>query len=164
MNGRTGIVAGRYGPGALPIYDDDLQAGDLIFVHRAALASRLIAFGQALRFRGKDREFAHWTHIACPTGRGGELAEALGHGVELTEVGRYRDVEFHHVRLAVGDADRVQMQRFLLACVGRPYGYTEILSLGLTLSAPAATGAFRFLRPSCLYFGLHAASMSALAA
>ena len=137
-------TAERYGPGEARRFT---QAGDLILTHRDQVASRLIAFGQGLRFRGADRVFCHWSHVACIVGDHGELVEALGHGVEATNLGRYKDVEYHVVSVEATAADRAQMAAFAQACVGRPYGYLAILSLGLTL----LTGAkFAFGNPGTL--------------
>lgn len=122
--------AARFGPGHVSL---ETKPGDLILTHRDQVPSKLIAFGQRLRFRGEDSPFAHWSHVACVVGHNGALVEALGAGVEATSITRYVDVEYHYVPVQATDADRRQMARFALDCVGRPYGYLQILSLGLTL-------------------------------
>lgn len=128
----------RYGPGTSRTWET--RPGDIVLTHRRALPSRAIALGQRLRFRGADRPYAHWSHVACVSGYHGQLVEALGHGVEETYLSRYRDVEYHYVRTDATLDDRLQMKAFLRACVGRPYGYLEIASLGLAL----LTGGSRF--------------------
>lgn len=107
--------------------------GDLVLTRRRQLASRLIGIGQGLRFRGPDLPYAHWTHVAVAADAEGHLIEALGHGVELTNIYRYHNVDYHYVRINADAHDRRQMARFARECIGRPYGWSEILSLGLSL-------------------------------
>lgn len=150
---RTRHEAVRYGPGDAPLRT---QPGDLILTHRDQLPSRLIAFGQRLRFRGANSSCAHWSHVACVVGNEGELVEALGNGVQATNLSRYRDVEFHYVPIDATLEDRRQMATFATTCVGRPYGYMEIVSLGLTL----LTGAkFAFGNPGTLICSAMGAQM-----
>jgi hypothetical protein len=144
----------RYGPGQT--VRNNTIPGDLVLTHREQLPSRLIAFGQRRRFRGPDRRFAHWSHVACVVGLNGELVEALGKGVEATHLERYTDVEFHYVATGAHPHDREQMARFLYACVGRPYGWSEILSLGLTL---LTGGNFGFGNPGTMICSALAAQM-----
>ncbi len=125
-------LAKRFGPGE-SIHPSQAHPGDFVLTHRDALSSKLIALGQRRRFRGADRGFAHWSHIAgVETGSGG-LVEALTSGVVRSPIEKYRDVEYHYVHVSHSDADRAQMARFLAACVGREYGWGEIASLGLAL-------------------------------
>jgi hypothetical protein len=107
--------------------------GDLVFTHRTAIYSKLITFGQGLRFRGADKKYAHWSHVAVVVGYNGELVEALGRGVVRTNISYYRDVEYHYVGIQCAETDRLQMVNFAEACVGRRYAWVEIPSLGLTL-------------------------------
>jgi hypothetical protein len=124
------VVVKRYAPGDVSV---ETAPGDLILTHRDQPVSKLIAFGQRLRFRGKDRPFAHWSHVAVVVGFHGELVEALGRGVQRSRLTRYTDVEFHYVSVDAALHDRRQMARFAEACVGRSYNWWEIVSLGLTL-------------------------------
>jgi hypothetical protein len=113
------------------------EPGDIILTHRNEIYSKLIVFGQGLRFRGKNRVYAHWSHVACVVDSSGGLVEALGNGVQGPAQGRnieeYRDVEYVYINIGACQHDREQMQKFLLACIGRPYGWFEIISLGLAL-------------------------------
>lgn len=134
----AGVQVTRYGPGdapaALPT-GQRTSPGDFILTHRKALPSRLIAFGQGLRFRGQQRPFAHWSHAALIVGVRGELVEALGHGVERTSIDRYRDVEYHLVHIDASPVDRMRIVRYGETMWRRHtrYGWLEILSLGLQL-------------------------------
>jgi hypothetical protein len=136
----------RYAPGVeAPL--GALSHGDIILTHRSAFFSRLIAFGQSLRFRGARRPYAHWSHVAVVVGDRGELVEALGKGVQETNISEYAQVEYHHVHIDALATDREEMRRFAARCVGRRYNWLEIPSLGLTL----LTGAkFAFGNPGTL--------------
>jgi hypothetical protein len=128
----------RYGPGEQPAPTPGralATPGDFILTHRRALPSRVIAFGQTLRFRGARRPFAHYTHAAFIAGADGTLLEALGAGITRTSLERYRDVEYHLVQPDASPAERLNMVRYAEAMWRRHtrYGWVEILSLGLQL-------------------------------
>jgi hypothetical protein len=67
------------GEGAQP---GDYDPRDFILPHGSAFYSKLIRFGQTLRFRGKNRKYAWWNHAAMRISQTGDLIEALGPGVE----------------------------------------------------------------------------------
>jgi hypothetical protein len=52
----------RYPPGE---QERALGQGDFLLTHGAAWTSRLIRFGEAIRYRGRNRLFAHWSHAVA---------------------------------------------------------------------------------------------------
>lgn len=122
----------RYGPGREP---EVTRHGDFLLTHRNAFPSRMIAFGQRLRFRGRRRRYAHWSHAVIVAGDYGELIEALGGGVLRTNINRYRNVEYHIVHVAMTDTERAHVVAYAQAMADRHerYGWLEIISLGLQL-------------------------------
>jgi len=125
-------TAERVGPGITRQYT---TPGDFILTHRDQLPSLIIAFGQALRFRGEDKPFAHYSHAALVVGAGGQLAEALSKGVKETNIEKYAGVEYHYVKL-----DLSQLERDRVIIYGREmvlrherYSYLGILTLSLQL-------------------------------
>lgn len=125
-------TAERYGPGRAP---RELTPGDFILTHRKSFPSAVIAFGQALRFRGARRPFARWTHAALIVSPDGDLIEALGGGVERTHISRYLDVEYHVVRVDASNSEREHVVAYAQAMADRheAYDWWEIASLGLQL-------------------------------
>src|SRR5438045_9048603 len=57
------------------------RPGDFILTHGNEWTSRLIAFGQGLRFRGLRAKYAYWSHTALVVDDAGSIVEALGTGV-----------------------------------------------------------------------------------
>ena len=57
--------------------------GDFILTHSPGLYGELIRFGETLRYWGKDKVFAHWSHAAIFVNDTGDIIEALGGGVQL---------------------------------------------------------------------------------
>src|SRR5208283_1174397 len=100
------------------------QPGDFILTHGKAFFSKLIRFGQGLRFHGKDRKYIWWNHAAMIVSPEGELVEALGVGVRKRNISVYKDTEYYIVHLGSGLADvrdRDQAVKFAEWCLEEPY-------------------------------------------
>lgn len=120
------------GEGARP---GEYDPGDFILTHGSAFFSKLIRFGQRLRFRGNDRKYAWWNHAAMIVSAQGDLIEALGPGVESTHIDDYKPTEYHLVRLGVlaDRHDREQVVAFAAWCRGEKYDWLTIASIAFTL-------------------------------
>lgn len=114
------------------------RRGDLILTHGRAWTSRLIRFGQGLRFRGADRPFAHWNHTAILVDEGRTIVEALGAGVTERPLSAYRPTEYHLVRLIASDQDREQAAAFARWALGQRYGFATIASITFGLLTGAS--------------------------
>lgn len=128
----NGATIERYGPGEQA---SNLQAGDFILTHGSDLFSRLIRFGQALRFHGKDRRYTYWSHAALIVDEQGTLIEALSQGVCQTNISHYAPAEYHLVRLgsSANEEDRAEAVRFARTAVRDKYGWLTIANIGLRL-------------------------------
>ena len=135
-----GVSVERFGPGEMPT---EWRVGDYMLVSAGVwkngkrgpvpLVSRMIQYGQALRFRGERAPFAHWNHAVWVSH--GELIEALGRGVEASPYAKYLDVEFHVVHSNLNDVERADADafaRYELTAHAR-YGFVTIVSIGLSL-------------------------------
>jgi hypothetical protein len=108
--------------------------GDFLLTHANAWTSQLIRLGEAVRYRGSRRKFAHWSHSALFIGTDGEIIEALGGGVQQRNVSVYKDTEYLVIRLnQVPDAERRHEVEFACHCLHQHYGFLTILSLLITL-------------------------------
>lgn len=119
---------------------EEFAPGDFILTHGNAWTSRLIRFGQRLRIHGEDRKYTHWNHAAIVTSDDGALIEALGRGVSRTHLSKYREAEYHLVRIGAGVQDREQAVEFAEWAAGGPggagrqrYGFLTIASIAYTL-------------------------------
>ncbi|TMC85046.1 MAG: hypothetical protein E6J06_04890 [Chloroflexi bacterium] len=122
----------RFGPGAdAPEFDP----GDFILTHRHRLFAGLIRLAQKRRFEGPDAPFAHWSHSAVIVGLDGTLVEAESMGVRRSPISRYRDDEYHLVRLGAElDPDgRSRTVAYAERQVGQAFGYLDMLGAGLHL-------------------------------
>ncbi len=122
----------RYGPG------EDAAAlvpGDFILTHRHHLMSGLIRQAEKRRFTGPDAPYAHWSHAALLVDSEGSLVEAEGNGVRRSPLAKYRDDEYHVVRL--GDQFRPEARQravaYALEQVGQAFGYLDMAGAGLNL-------------------------------
>lgn len=115
--------------------DSDFVPGDFILTHRHRLFASLITLAQRRRFRGPDSRFAHWSHAALIVDAEGGLVEAETMGVTRGSVNKYRDDEFHVVRL--GGSFRADRRAAAVAYaegqVGQAFGYLDMLGAALHL-------------------------------
>jgi uncharacterized protein YycO len=122
----------RYGPGQ---EGGNLVPGDFILAHRHHPLAILISQAERRRFKGPDAPYAHWSHSALLVDAGGSLVEAEINGVKRNPLAKYRDDEYHLVRL--GDQFRPEARQravaYALAQVGQPFGYLDLASAGLHL-------------------------------
>lgn len=120
----------RYGPGESI---EVTKPGDFILTHREELYSRVVSFGQRMRFTGEDRKYAHWSHAALVAGYKGELIEAVGEGVVSRTLAEYHDVEYHYVRTGMSLTDRRQAVKFAESCLEQKYAWASIAALAIVL-------------------------------
>jgi uncharacterized protein YycO len=118
--------AKRYGPG-----DEarEFKPGDFILTHRHNPMAGLISLGEKRRFRGQDAAFAHWSHCAMVVGVDGALVEAESTGVRRSPISRYKDDEYHLVRLGseFQTQGRSEAVAYSEAHVGQGFGYLALV-------------------------------------
>jgi uncharacterized protein YycO len=122
----------RFGPGEAATQFDP---GDFILTHRHNPMAGLISFGQKRRFRGRDAAYAHWSHCALVVGEDGALVEAESTGVRRSPISRYKDDEYHLVRLgpAFPPEGRHRAVEYAEAQVGQAFGYLALVGAALFL-------------------------------
>lgn len=108
--------------------------GDIILTRSEGFLSRLISFGQRLRFHGK---YSGWTHAAIIVSPAGDIIEAFHTGIEKNHISKYRTEAYCLIRVdkvAKGD-DRRQMVRFADWCLlNQPrYGTLQVVAIALML-------------------------------
>src|SRR5512135_2787200 len=120
------------GRGAAPA---DFEPGDFILTHSSGFLGALIRFGQTLRFVGRNRRFAWWSHAALVVSPAGDLIEALGTGVQRRHISEYQPADFQLVRLRslASETDRIQVVRYADWALGQEYGWLTIISISLSL-------------------------------
>lgn len=125
-----GFSVDRYGPGESAT---DFQPGDFILTHRRHLVSRLIRLAQ--KIRGRERKYSYWSHAAVIVDSRGALVEAESKGVIRSDLTKYKEREYHLVRLgdSAGGRDREQVVAFAESLVGQPFGFLDLFSVGLSL-------------------------------
>ncbi len=122
----------RYGPG------DEAPAfvpGDFILAHRHNLIAGLISQAQKRRFKGADAVYAHWSHTAMIVEQDGVLVEAEVMGVRQNPISRYRDDEYHLVRLGsdLSSEGRARAVAYSKAQVGQGFGFLDMFGAGVYL-------------------------------
>jgi len=113
--------------------DTDFKPGDFILTTKDGLYSSLIRFGQAFRFRGKDKQFAKYTHAAVIINPEGDIIEALSQGIVKANIQDYSPQEYLHIAINASDEDRTEMIGFVKSCIGETYGWATIASIAFSL-------------------------------
>jgi uncharacterized protein YycO len=122
----------RYGRGEEA---SEFTPGDFILTHRRNPISALISFGEKRRFRGAEAPFAHWSHCALVVEPDGALVEAEATGVRTSPIARYRESEYHLVRLGpdLSPSGRERAVGYAKAQVGQAFGYLALAGAALYL-------------------------------
>ena len=121
--------AERAGPGESAATFD---RGDFVLVAGTHFNSRLIRFGQRLRF-GDDRH-GKWTHAALIVDRDGSLIEAVGTGVRRWHLDRYRDDDYVVVRIHTSEENRDEVVGFAEWALDRGSSYSRLSTVSIALS------------------------------
>src|SRR6266480_6545002 len=79
--------------------DPDPLPGDFILTHGGEFFSRVIQFGQGLRFSGKNRPYTYWNHSALIVSADGAIIEALGPGVRRNTLAAYHGTQYTVVHI-----------------------------------------------------------------
>jgi hypothetical protein len=134
----------RYGPNeSVPLSKTDMSIavnpaawpGDFALTHSSGVFGTLIRFGQRLRYWGKNKIFAHWSHAAIFVNDDGDIIEALGGGVQKRNISAYLKTEYVVVHLpqSTANLDRSQSVEFAQHCLHEEYGWLTIVSIAITL-------------------------------
>ncbi len=121
-------LTGAYqNPAALP--------GDFILTHSSDVYGRLIRFGEAIRYRGAEKVFAHWSHAAVFINDTGDIIEAIGGGVQERNISVYDATEYVvvHLPATIVPGDREHAVAFADFCLNDKYGWLTIVSIALCL-------------------------------
>jgi hypothetical protein len=124
---QTPALVVYHAPGAVSV--GLVKPGDFILTHGSSWVNRGIRFGQRIRFRGRDRSYAFWNHVAVVETSGGGIIEARGRGVRRALLDDYRHCPYAVLDVGASEADREEMLAFLRHCVGDPYGFVQIATL-----------------------------------
>jgi uncharacterized protein YycO len=125
-------AAERFGPG---VEANEFMPGDFILAHRHNFIAGLISQAQKRRFKGADAAYAHWSHSALIIEQDGTLVEAEANGVRRNAISRYREDEYHLVRLGSDfSADaRKGTIAFANQQVGQGFGFLDMFGASVYL-------------------------------
>ena len=124
------LPARRFGPGESAT---EFEPGDFILTHRRTPVSRMLRLAQ--KIRGRERKYSYWSHAAVIVDTDGSLVEAESKGVVRSPLSKYHPEEYHLVHLgdSADERDRKQVAAFAESLVGQPFGYLDLVSVGLSL-------------------------------
>jgi hypothetical protein len=122
----------RHGPGDEAL---DFVPGDFILAHRHNLIAGLISQAQKRHFTGTDAVYAHWSHSAVVVDEDGALVEAETTGVRLSPISKYREDEYHLVRLGpeFSTEGRARAVAYAKGQIDQAFGFLDMLGAALYL-------------------------------
>jgi len=108
--------------------------GDFILVSTKGVLAKFIRFGQFIRYHGKMKPFAHWNHAAMVINENGDIVEAVGRGVVISNISEYTNQEYYYVSTKLNKQSRDQTIAACNSFVKDKYGWLTILSIALELA------------------------------
>lgn len=95
-----------------------------------------------MRYWGRDKIFAHWSHAAIFVNDSGDIVEALSGGVQQRNISVYHGTEYVvvHLPATTTPLDREQAVEFAKFCLTDAYGWLTIVSVALCLLTGARFG------------------------
>jgi hypothetical protein len=117
-----------YAPGEEPTLS---QPGDFFLLRNTTLFSRLILFGQGLRFHGDNRKYSKWSHAGGFIDNKGTIIESLSSGVKIDNISKYKDLTYYVVHTKLSAANRIQSTNAAKTFLKDKYGWVSDLSIGL---------------------------------
>ena len=108
--------------------------GDFILVSTKGVLAKFIRFGQFIRYHGKMKPFAHWNHAAMVISENGDIVEAVGRGVVVSNIGEYKNVEYYYVSTKLNKQSRDQAVAACKSFIKDKYGWLTILSIATELA------------------------------
>lgn len=107
--------------------------GDFVLVSTRGVLAKLIRFGQFIRYHGKMRPFAHWNHTAVIINEAGDIIEAVGRGVIVSNIHDYDDVEYYYISTKLNKQSRDQVVAAANSFLKDKYSWITIFSIALEL-------------------------------
>ena len=108
----------RCGPGEAISHP---RPADILLVRGVGFLGWGIREYERMCARGKDRAFVHWSHAALVVSARGHLVEVGHNGVALAMIEKYRNQEYHYVRVDLPDAARDTVACYARSCVQQKY-------------------------------------------
>ena len=108
-----------------------LKPGDIILTHGDYFFSKLIRFGQAIRY---GKTYSYWNHAALVLNEEGDLMEALSRGVVRTNIRNYKETPYHVISPPTHEHDREQMVAFAESVIEKKWKYDWLLIASLSVN------------------------------
>jgi hypothetical protein len=113
----------------------ETRPGDIVLIHGQGWRSAVIRYAQRLWFRGSDRTYTYWDHVAMFVDTNGGIIEAVWSGVCHRHIAMYASTDYQVVPLAASPEERAEAVRRARAYLHQPYGWLLIASIVMPLMA-----------------------------
>ena len=134
-----GVSVEYHGPGSLP---EGWRMGDYLLVSAGVWKdgvrgpvprfSRVVQWGQARKFRGDDKQYAHWNHAVWVSHNC--LIEVSGGRITTSPFTKYQDIEFHVVHSNLTDWQRQEADDFVRWALARDRRFAKLTLTSVSVS------------------------------
>lgn len=105
------------------------STGDFFLLRNNTFFSKLILFGQWLRYHGENRKYSRWSHCGGIMDNKGTIIEALSGGVKLDNISKYKDLPYYIVHTKLSAANKVQSVNAGKSFLRDKYGWVSDISI-----------------------------------
>jgi hypothetical protein len=116
-----------YGPGEEP---SSVNPGDFFLLHNTTFFSKLIIFGQWLRYHGENRKYYRWSHSGLFIDNQGTIIEAIGAKVIIDNISKYKELNYYIVHTKLNTLNKVQSVKASKSFLKDKYGWVSDISIG----------------------------------
>jgi hypothetical protein len=134
-----GVSVDYHGAGSLP---EGWQMGDYLLVSAGVWKdgvrgpvppfSRVVQWGQARKFQGDEKKYAHWNHAVWVSHDC--LIEVSGGRITTSPFTKYRDIEFHVVHSNLTDWQREEADAFVRWALERDRRFAKLTLASVSVS------------------------------
>ena len=116
-----------YGPGEEPT---SIYPGDFFLLRNTTFWSKIVLFGEWIRYHGNNRKYSRWSHCGLFLDKKGTIIEAIGAGVVVDNISKYKDLTYYIVHTKLSAPNKAQTVSAAKSFIKDKYGWVSDVSIG----------------------------------
>lgn len=107
------------------------EPGDFFLLRNNTFASKIVLFGEWIRYHGENRKYSRWSHAGAFIDNKGSIIESTFSGVKIDNISKYKDLPYYVVHTKLSAANKVQGVSAAKSFLRDEYGWLADISIGL---------------------------------
>lgn len=107
------------------------EPGDFFLLRNNTFASKIVLFGEWIRYHGENRKYSRWSHGGAFIDTKGTIIEATFGGVKIDNISKYKDLPYYVVHTKLSAANKIQAVNAAKSFLKDKYGWLTDFSIGL---------------------------------